>query len=440
MKTTTTTPAINTKKITDAPDNHGGDVEVSGPSSIASGVDAPATARRYRQSSISEFLVKVSGKNASATATATSSLVPSELEAPEREHGFGLGEFQGNFSSTDTADQDVSRPGAVRVGVSIEAEAIAGSSDAPRRERGFGMDAYHHKCGGEAATASAAEPSSLAPPVAHRRERVFGMDEYNCKRAGKTVTAPVTVPSRLVPLDAPSSATEDQEPEAHESNSAIKDGPDDHDDGDVEVGGPSSIAAAPPRRNVQSNIDGYQRKRAGKTKSSTPEPASVVPPDAPPRRERGLQGKVSSAPGQDVSGPGAFRVGVDAGSSNAPTGDFNKDEYRRQRPGQTTSVTAPSSSVPSDAPPRRQGLSNMDAYHRKVARGTASAATPSSSTPPDAPTRKRGFGMDEYNRKVAGETASAAAPSSSVMPDVPATRDWRSNMDAYNKSHERSGT
>jgi hypothetical protein len=267
MKTTTTTPTINTKTITDAPDDHGGDVEVGWISAIASGVDAPATARRYRQSSISEFLVKVSGKNASATATATSSLVPSELEAPEREqHGFGLGEFQGNFSSTDTADQDVSRPGAVRVGVSIEAEAeaIAGSSDAPTRERGFGMDAYHRKCAGETATASAAAPSSLAPPVAHRRERVFGMDEYNCKRAGETVTAPVTVPSRLVPLGAPSSATVDQEPEAHESNSsAIKDGPDDHDESPLphqgETCNPTLMDTSasvqekinPPHRNLQ---------------------------------------------------------------------------------------------------------------------------------------------------------------------------------------------
>jgi hypothetical protein len=72
---------------------------------------------------------------------------------------------------------------------------------------------------------------------------------------------------------------------------AITVAPDDHDGGGVEAGRPSSVAsAAPPRRDVQSNIDGYQRKRAGEAKSTTKEPASVVLPGAPPRRERGLQG------------------------------------------------------------------------------------------------------------------------------------------------------
>jgi surface protein len=214
---------------------------------------------------------------------------------------------------------------------------------------------------------------------------------------------------------------------ANNNNNAIKDGPDDHDDGDVEVGRPSSIASAAPP-----NIDVYQRKRSGETKSNPPEPASVVPSDATPRRERGLQGKVSSTPGQDVSRPGAFRVGVEAGSSNAPTGEggFSKDEFIRHRPGETASPSATAAS--------RDWRSNMDAYNRKVAGETAPATVPSSSAPPDAPTRERGFGMDAYNRKVAGETVTAPATVSlsAAPPDAP-TRERGFGMDAYNRKVAR---
>lgn len=56
----------------------------------------------------------------------------------------------------------------------------------------------------------------------------------------------------------------------------IMDAPDDHDDhhgGAVELGGkPSSIAsAAPPTREVKSNIAGYQRKRAGRARFPLPQ-------------------------------------------------------------------------------------------------------------------------------------------------------------------------
>jgi hypothetical protein len=112
-------------------------------------------------------------------------------------------------------------------------------------------------------------------------------------------------------------------------------------------------------------MDAYNRNLAGETSSaSATAPSSSVPPDAP-TRERGFQGKSSSTAGQDVSRPGAFHVGVEAGSSNAPTGDFNKDEYRRQRPGQTASVAACSSSDTSDVSPRRQGRSNLDEFQGK---------------------------------------------------------------------------
>jgi hypothetical protein len=85
-------------------------------------------------------------------------------------------------------------------------------------------------------------------------------------------------------------------------------------------------------------MDAYNRKRAGESALATG-PISVVPSDAPPRRARGLQGNVSSSPGQDDSRPGTFRVGVEAGSSNAPTGEggFNKDEFVRHHPGETAS-------------------------------------------------------------------------------------------------------
>jgi hypothetical protein len=118
--------------------------------------------------------------------------------------------------------------------------------------------------------------------------------------------------------------------------------------------GPSD---APATRDWRSSRDGYDRKVAGETVSATAPPTSV-PSDAAATRERGyghgeIQGKFSSAPDQDVSRPGAFHVSVEAGSSNAPTGEggFNKDEFRRQRPGQTASAATPSSSVPSDAAP-----------------------------------------------------------------------------------------
>jgi hypothetical protein len=158
----------------------------------------------------------------------------------------------------------------------------------------------------------------------------------------------------------------------------------------------SSSSDAPPRKvDVQANVlDEFLGKRAGKTSSAT-EPSSVVTSNAPPRKEPGHQGKLSStrSPGQDVSRPGAFHdSGVEAGSS--------------------------------DAPARRDVRSNMDAYNRKVAAETASAAAPSSSVTPDAPTaRDWRSSADAYTRKVAGETASATAPSTSVTRDAPAARD-----------------
>jgi surface protein len=193
----------------------------------------------------------------------------------------------------------------------------------------------------------------------------------------------------------------------------------------------SSSSDALPRRYVQSSMDKFLSKRAGKTASAT-EPPRVVTPDTSPRKEPGHQGKVSSTrtPGQDVARPGAFHVSVEAGSSDAPTGErgYNKDEFRRQRPGQSASATAPSTSAPSDVAATRDWRSSRDAYDRKVAAETApaSATAPSTSVPSDAPaTRDWRSSRDEYDRKVAGETASASAtaPSSSVPSDATATRE-----------------
>jgi surface protein len=110
-KARTTTTATSTSTNTDAPDDREDDVEVDRPSSIAS--DVPA--RRDWQSSRDKYNRKVAGETASATAP--SSLAPPEV--PTRERGFGLGGFQGKFSSSATEEKEEERadsqPGAFRV-------------------------------------------------------------------------------------------------------------------------------------------------------------------------------------------------------------------------------------------------------------------------------------------------------------------------------------
>jgi hypothetical protein len=177
------------------------------------------------------------------------------------------------------------------------------------------------------------------------------------------------------------------------NTSTSTDAPDDHDgDNDVKVGVSSSIAPDDlPTREWRSSMDESNRSLAGENASaSATAPSSSVPPDAP-TRERGFQCKSSSTAGQDVSRPGAFHDGgTEAGSSVAPTREqgFNKDDYRRHRPGQTTSAAAPSSSVTSDVPSTRDWRSSRDEYDHKFAGETASATAPSSLAPPDAPTRE----------------------------------------------------
>jgi hypothetical protein len=191
----------------------------------------------------------------------------------------------------------------------------------------------------------------------------------------------------------------------------------------------SSSSDAPPRTvDVQANGDEFLGKRAGKTASAR-EPSSVVTSDAPPRREPGHQGKFSSTrtPDQDVSRPGDFHVSVEAGPSYAPsTRDWrsSRDEYDRKVAGETASAcaTAPSSSVRSDAVATGEQGFNKDEFPRQRQGQTASAATPSSSVTSDVPaTRDWRSSRDGYGRKVAGESASATTPSSLATPDAPMT-------------------
>jgi hypothetical protein len=505
-----TTTAINTNTTTEAPsaDDHDehvddNDVEVGGLSSIASGVDAPATARRYQQSRISKFLVKltVSGGNASAAATAPSSLVPSELVAPEREHGLGLGDFQGKFSSGTTPDQDVSRPGAFRVGVE------AGSSNAPNRERGFGMDEYNRKFAGQTASATAPSSSFPSDAPATRLQRK-GMDEYQSNfSTGANATGSPDKKERHKKDRKEKHSTENEtlgEKERKkkgkkretmekiltdtetlkEKERHTKDKKEKHS---TENGTREEKERRKKERKEKHSTETEtrdekkeRRKKDKKAKNSTKSETL----EEKKRSKKGKQKETKEKHSSEAETPEEKKRRKEKNNTTMNTEISHDLEVGQMPVGYTTEVSSTSAtdachevfemggsshrhplapSITDGVPPRRERGSGMDVIHRRCSGKIASAPSSvangvnPSDVPPrrergsrpgafhvgveagssNAPSRERGFGMDEYNRKRAGETASAMAPSSLVPSNVPTRRQGRSNMDEYQRKCAR---